>query len=418
MRRLLTIILSSILLLVVGCGGGFSSALTEKTGVNEEVRLDSEEVTSNSIETTDTVTGVIGCEINDLFGEACNFETVEVRFPTLDYSFSSPLALTLKNKEQKPIEIKIADISLKTYGPFAYLRDVNPSTASTEWTVVTKILARPKTAYLASGYEVCHDEPQQPTNPDDPPPPPKTVCVPGEDFVASLNDSYLPGTFAIYGGSGKLLEETSFGLLTGQGSGNITKWYSGYSLNFHITGGVPKGSSIIGSYLTPLEKFYAKGLFALQYGDLTLTLDKGLLKDSGGKVYGVYDSAAGTVDWIQPIGFRNAAIVAQYETDPWQGYGGEIVGEGDGINTIYEVQTKYPYIKDNTLKVFASTMPGEILFYDKYTGKITVRFSGILPKGTKIKASYVVYRVSIPVELTFKTKNGEYKKNLTYTLSL
>lgn len=403
---LLLLVALSLLLVVFGCGGGFSSALTGKSGIEEKVWLDKEDVISDSIESTDTVTGVIGCEVNDVFSDGCNFESVNINFPTLDYSFTVPLGVTLKNKEQKPFKIKLADISLKTYGPFAYLRDVNPSTAYTEWTVATEVLSKPETVRLASGYEICHVEDG------------KEVCVPGENFTATLSGSYIPGTLAIYGGSGKLLEETSFGLLTGQGSGSIEKSYSGYVLNFHITGGVPKGASIVGAYLPSLKEFYVKGLFTLQYGDLTLTLDKGLLKDSGGKVYGVYDSTMGMVDWVQPIGFRNAAIVAMYETDPWQGYGGEVVGEGDGVSTVYEVQTKYPYIKDGTLKVFADTMPGDILFYDKYTGKVTVRFNTTLPKGTKIRASYVIYRVSVPVELTFKTQNGEYKKNLTYTVTI
>lgn len=411
MKKLSLPLLLSILL--ISCGGGLTSAISNSKGITETVTMDSTEIKSNSIDSVDKVSVTFGCEIKDLFLDKCNFDSVEVNYPSLGYSYSIPLGISLKNKEQKTMDIKIADESVKLYGPFAYLRDTNPSTSSTEWTVVTEVLARPQTQYLASGYEVCHEE-QQPGNP---PPPPKTVCVPGENFVAFLSGDYTPGTLAIYGGSGKLLEETSFGLLTGQGSGSITKTTGGYNLNFHITGGVPKGASIIASYLTLFEKFTSKGEFALQYGDLSLVMDTGVLKDSSNKIYGLY-KADGSIEWIQPLGNRPSAVVARYETDPWVGYGGEIVGEGDGSSSIYEVQTRYPYIKDNTLKVFSDVGPGKVLFYDKYTGKITVKFDAAIPKGTKIKASYVVYRVITPVELTFKTSSGEQKKEVKYTLEI
>ncbi|MEM7828045.1 MAG: hypothetical protein QW561_01750 [Candidatus Aenigmatarchaeota archaeon] len=415
MKKLSLPLLLSILL--ISCGGGLTSAISNSEGITETVTMDSTEIKSNSIDSVDRVSVTFGCEIKDLFSDKCNFDSVEVNYPTLDYSYSIPLGISLKNKEQKTIDIKIADESVKLYGPFAYLRDTNPSTSSTEWTVVTKVLARPQTQYLTSGYEVCHEEQQPPANPEDPPPPPKMVCVPGEDFTAYLSGDYTPGTLAIYGGSGKLLEETSFGLLTGQGSGSITKTAGGYSLNFHITGGVPKGASIIASYLTPFEKVIVKGNFAIQYGDLNLTMDKGVLKDSSNRVYGLY-KPDGSIEWIQSLGNRPSAVVAMYETDPWVGHGGEIVGAGDGFSSVYEVQTKYPYIKDDTLRVFSDVGPGNILFYDKYTGKITVKFDAALPKGTKIKASYVVYRVSVPVELTFKTSSGEQKKEVKYTLEI
>jgi len=407
------ILLLAVFVLLHACGGGGFTSAIDKPDLNESVTVSETDITSTSLDGTDTVSATFSCEINDLFSDKCEFQSVEVKYPTLGLSYTIPLGLSLSNKESVQKDIKIADMGVKNLEPFVYLRDTNPSTSSSEWTIKNEVIATNKTEKIAEGYEVCHDETVPPPNPDQPPTT-KTVCVPGENFTGTIGN-YLPGSLAIYAGSGQQLSETSFGLLTGNGSGSITKNYTGYSLTFSITGGVAKGSPVVASYLTTFSNVYAKGSLTLHYGDLTLTLDKGLMKDSGGNIYAIYDNAKGTFQWVKPIGARQSVVVASYEAEPWVAVGGEVVGYGDGVNSIYKVKTKYPFIKDGTLKVFANG-PGTVLFYDPISGEATVKFGSVLPKNTAIKASYVIYKASVPVELVFTTKTGQQTKSLSYTL--
>ncbi|RMG04366.1 MAG: hypothetical protein D6726_03495, partial [Nitrospirae bacterium] len=256
----------------------------------------------------------------------------------------------------------------------------------------------------------------QPPDENGNPQPPVKTCYPGEAFSGRIG-SNEPGTVAIFGDGTKKLEETYIGLLTGTGNGIVRRGTS-TSIEFSITGGVAIGSPVVATYMTPLSEFYVTGSATLTYGDLTLTLDGFMLKDEAGKVYGEYDANTGKITWIEPIGSHGSVIVVTYESEPFVGFGGELVGYGNGKDRVYEIQTRYQYIVNDTLRVFSTQGEGEVLLVDPVSGTATVRFPEVVGTNEPIKVSYQTYKVVMPVEIYIHTTRGTYKRTLTYSLEM
>lgn len=400
MRKFLPIITGLVLSGLLSCGGDYTSIRSDEPAITETVTLVDSAVVSTSLDGEDKIEATLRCRINSITAERCEFRSVTVSYPGMNLSFTVPLDVSLSSGESRTVSIKVGDGAIKSLEPFAYLRDVNPSTSSGGWTIRNEVIADFKAAMIATGYEVCDSQGQ---------------CRPGENFAGTV-ESYTPGTLSLWSTAGKLLEETSFGLLTGQGTGYVSPAGDQYSVVFTVTGGVPNGAPINAAYLLPLRTFYARGAARLTYGDLVLTLDGDVFKDSYGNVYGTYSPTTGTIQWTRPIGSRQGVMVASYEGEPYVAIGGETVGTGDGVHDTYSLRTKYPHVISSTLKVFTSHGPGQILYLDPEAGSMVVKFTSPVPAGEEIKASYVVSMATVPVELSFETKTGQKKFSITYTV--
>jgi len=401
-------------LLLSSCGGGLTSAVDSTGQTETEFTLATNNITSNVLEGTDYVDATVTCTSHDIFGEKCAINSVVITSPDLgaDYSVEIPLGLSLGHKESTTISIPIADDATRDLAPFVYLKDYNPSTALTDWIITKEIIGTPKVVQIATGYEVCHDDPQNQG---------KQICDPGKHFSGSISGPVIPGTIQVLSGTQKL-DETQFGLLSGSGTGYITYSQNGSAtIDMTFSSGVgPNDPPVLVAYLAGNNKLKSKieGQMYILYGDLLLSLTGGYdtLTSNNGTIYGLYNRNDNSIQWVKPLQFKGTPLVAGYETGPLNVHGGEVVGSGNG-GQIYELKTKYPFIKDGTLKVFTADQIGSVTGYDKYSGKFTVKFNQPVTAGTPIKASYVTYKATANFTVTLKTASGNYSKNVVFTLN-
>jgi hypothetical protein len=416
--KLLSLLVAIVLAaLLSGCGGsGITSGTSGGGETKETVNLLDTTIHGTSTGETDSARILLRCDIDNILDDACSFEYVEVFYPMLGTSMGYPVSVTLKNGEEYMVEVPVADESIKKTEPFLYMNEENPSNSHTEWTIRTSVISNVETETVGHGYERCETTEQPPDGNGNPQPPLKT-CYPGESFSSRIGGNE-PGTVAIFGDGVKKLEESYIGLLTGTGNGIIRRNGISTSLEFSITGGVAVGSPVVATYMTPLSEFFVTGDATLTYGDLTLTLDGFVLKDDTGKVYGEYDATTGKITWLEPLGSHGSVIVVTYESEPFVGFGGELVGYGNGNDSVYEIQTRYQYIVSDTLRVFSTQGEGEVLLIDPVSGTATVRFPEVVEVDEPIKVSYQTYKVVMPVEIYIYTSRGTYKRTLTYSLEM
>ena len=76
------------------------------------------------------------------------------------------------------------------------------------------------------------------------------------------------------------------------------------------------------------------------------------------------------------------------------------------------MKTKYAPIVDGSLKVFTASQDGEIQYYNRNTGEITVSFASPVATTENIKASYYISHVRVPMSLVFDSSSGEQKFNV------
>jgi len=406
-------ILVALALLLCSCGGGLTSAIDSTGQTETEFTLKASDITSNSLEGTDYVDATVTCTSHDLFGEKCAINSVVITSSDLgaDYSVEIPLGLSLGHKETATISIPIADDATKELAPLVYLRDYNPSTALTDWVIAKEIIGTPKVIQIAVGYEDCRPDPNNPG---------KQICNPGKHFSGFITGPVIPGTIQVLSGTQKL-DETQFGLLTGSGSGYITYSQNGnVAIDVTFSSGVgPDDPPVLVAYLAGDSRLKSKveGQMRILYGDLSLSLgDYDTVVSDNGTIYGLYNRDDNSITWIKPLQFKGTPLIAGYETGPLNVHGGEIVGSGDG-GQIYDLKTRYPFIKDGTLKVFTADQIGSVTGYDKYSGRFTVKFNQPVVAGAPIKASYVTYKATVTFTVTLRTASGSYSKNVRFTLN-
>jgi hypothetical protein len=216
----------------------------------------------------------------------------------------------------------------------------------------------------------------------------------------------------------QVLQETTFGVLTGSGSGIVTKADSGYDVDVVFFNGPTPGVPITASYvtpLTPLSNDASAGDLQINYGTLSLKQSGNLLEDATGVAYAQLSGKALTV--LKPFGCNNAAVTATYSGYPYNASGGETVGTGDGINTVFNVATKYAPIDQGAVKVFTVEQPGTIQSISPQTGNITVSFETPPLRGEAIKASYKITEVTDTITIDFLTNLGTRTVSIPLTVT-
>lgn len=399
MNRKTGFILFLTALLLAGCGGDLVSA----TGGGENtlsVTIANTVIESNRLEGTESVDVTLECSGNDIFDVFCRVDSIEVSWD--DNVRLIPINRKLKVGETEEMELEFFTNSDRELEPFSYLRDVNPSAASTGWTVYTEVIGEVQSRLLA-------------TTPDD--------CVPNSGETAAVCpkafsvtvDAYAPGTLCITDGS-QTLEESSFGVLSGDGNGVVES--GGGEAQFQFSSTPDRQTFIMGMSVSPLRELgrdaEARDL-RITYGDFTLEQEGSVLLDESGEVFGMLDGRK--VVPLRSWGFRSAPVVARYSSSPFNAFGGEIIGHGDGTSSVFSLKTKHAPVLESSLEVFTDRVAGEILLLDKYTGQATVRFDEPPGYGEEIKASYVVSSVSMPIDIVFNTNDGRKEHQVLLEVS-
>lgn len=427
MKKAIFAFLVLAVMIATGCGGGGMTPAVGKA-VDAIITFDKEDIVSESHEGLEKVKLTIDCKGRDLFIENCIIPTVEISWGA--WSYTKPLNWNIQANSSKSYELTFITDSDRALEPLSYVREVNQSTSATDWTMYAEVLSVPEAKQIGKAVKTCipkvtyidatcvNDKDGR-----------KCTCSKGvlegercrvteEVCETSKNYSgtiagYLPGTVAVTDGSQKIAESEVIGILTGAGNGIINNG----NLSVSFAGNPPEGSLILAMYLKSVGKLKSLpkgGTMKLAYGTLKLEQEEGtgFLVDSSKNVYG--EIISDSLVFYRPLGFQGAPLVAYYGGEPYNAFGGEVIGEADGIKTIFNLRTRYANIKDNTIKVFTAKEPGKIVLFNKYTGELTVKFDNPPAAGEKIKASYVLFKVNIPIKLKFKTNGGDVEKVINF----
>lgn len=232
------------------------------------------------------------------------------------------------------------------------------------------------------------------------------TCEPTKTFSAVIPD-YTPGTLLIKANNQKL-EETSMGVLSGDGTGTVKKVANGYQVELTFASGVTKGVPVTASYITPLKQLseFAKDTtsFKLIYGSLTLYLHNNVLIDSSGTAFGVLEGKK--ITFLNALGYKGSPIIVSYVAEPFNASGGEIVGKGNGLSKSFTVKTKYAPLVTNKLNVFSEKQPGIVKSVNSATGEIVVEFANAPANNENILASYVIAEVNKIAKVELITPTG------------
>ena len=451
------------ILLISGCGGHISGNSDEGVTVDVSVCTDSIYTTYDSEPEKITVT--VQCNTDDLFNTKCRLNNARITIGT--YSYDIPINISMEANEIKSFELTVFSNSDKELEPFSYLRDVNPSTSETGWTSYSEILAYPESIEIGIGSEACTTDTtcesgleynpvsdscealpyclEGTLNPDtnlcETPGPdctgdfiynaerdtceaspdcyagtfdplsgvcetiPKetSTCSPVKSFSATLPD-HTSGTVKVSDGS-QNLEETAFGLLTGSGAGSI----SGNDLSFTFASPPTVDSLIYAMFLTPLQPLSSipRGYdLKIAYKDILLTEENDFLIDASGDIYATL--TGNVITPLKPFGFRDSPLVASYSGEPFNAYGGESIGSGNGYDSTFSLKTKYAPHVEGTFQVFTEKQIGGIQSYNPYSGEFVATFEVPPAVGEKIKASYVLSKVITPVIVEISANTGTY----------
>lgn len=398
MKRVIFGILALVFL--ASCGGGGLSSSNSTTEVS--ISLSTDHIESNNLTGNENIDVTAECTSGDLFAKECLLKGVAVSWE--GESITYPLNYRIKIGESKKFTLSLISDSERILEPFSYLSDANPTVSNSNWTAYSETVGKIGSTLFATGSQTCSADPNDAT---------KQICT-GIKSYAGYLPNYTKGTLKITDGE-QVLEETTFGILSGSGSGYIdNKNY----VKITFANEPPVNSMITASYILPLSTLNntPKGNdLQMVYGTLKLKQE-----DINGKTYLLNEADsvpyaqlinAGIVP-IQSWGFRNAAVTVSYSAAPYNGSGGEVIGVGDGTSTLYHLKTKYAPIVDGSLKVFTASQDGEIQYYNRNTGEITVSFASPVASTENIKASYYISHVRVPMSLVFDSSNGEQKFNV------
>lgn len=398
MKRVIFVI--SAILMLASCGGGGLGSGNSPTDLS--ISLSTDHIYSNNLTGDENIDVTADCNSGDLFAEECLLKGVTVNWG--GESLTYPLNYRIKIGESKKFTLTLISDSERILEPFSYLSDANPTMSNSNWTAYSETVGKIGSTLFATGSQTCSPDPNDAT---------KEICA-GVKYYAGYLPSYTRGTLKITDGD-QVLEETTFGVLSGSGSGFIdSKNY----LRVTFSKEPQVNALITASYIQPLSalKNVPKGNdMEMVYGALKMTQE-----DINGKTYLLNEAdkvpyaqvADTTILPIQSWGFRNAAVTVSYHAAPYNGSGGEVIGAGDGKATLYHLKTKYSPIVDGSLKVFTASQAGEIQYYNRNTGEVTVAFKSAVPAIENIKASYYISHVSVPMSIAFESDNGVQKFNV------
>jgi hypothetical protein len=398
MKRVIFVI--SAILMLASCGGGELSSGNSPTDLT--ISLSTDHIDSNNLTGDENIDVTADCSSGDLFAKECLLRGVTVSWG--EESLTYPLNYRIKIGESKKFALTLISDSERILEPFSYLSDANPTISNSNWTAYSETVGKIGSTLFATGSQTCSPDPNDAT---------KEICA-GVKSYAGYLPNYTRGTLKITDGD-QVLEESTFGVLSGSGSGYIdSKNY----LRITFSNEPQANALITASYIQPLSalKHIPKGNdIKMVYGDLKMGQEdvngKTYLLNEGDKVpYAqVVDTA---ILPIQSWGFKNAAVTVSYSAAPYNGSGGEVIGSGDGRSTLYHLKTKYAPIVDGSLKVFTASQAGEIQYYNRNTGEVTVAFKSAVPAIENIKASYYISHVSVPMSIAFESDNGVQKFNV------
>ncbi len=385
---------------LASCGGGGLSSSASSTEVS--ISLSTDHIESNNLTGNENIDVTADCASGDLFAKECLLRGVTVSWE--GESITYPLNYRIKIGESRKFTLTLISDSERILEPFSYLSDANPTISNSNWTAYSETVGKIGSTLFAMGSQNCSADPSDPT---------KQICT-GIKTYAGFIPNYTKGTLKITDGE-QVLEETTFGVLSGSGTGYID------NRNYvRITfANEPQINSLItASYILPLAplKNLPKGNdLQVVYGTLKLKQEaingnEYLLNPADSVPYAQLLSA-GIVP-IQSWGFRNAAVTASYSAAPYNGSGGEVIGSGDGISTVYHLRTKYAPIVDGSLKVFTPYQAGDIQYYNRNTGEVAVSFKTPPAATENLKASYYISHVRVSMALAFDTGSGEQKFNV------
>ena len=398
MKRVILGILALVFL--ASCGGGELSSSNSTTEIS--ISLSTDHIESNNLTGNENIDVTAECSSGDLFAKECLLKGVAVSWE--GESITYPLNYRIKIGESKKFTLPLISDSERILEPFSYLSDANPTVSNSNWTAYSETVGKIGSTLFATGSQTCSADPNDAT---------KQICTGIKSYTGYL-PNYTKGTLKISDGE-QVLEETTFGVLSGSGSGYIdNKNY----VKITFANEPQVNSMITASYILPLSalKNSPKGNdLQMVYGTLKLKQE-----DINGKTYLLNEAdsvpyaqliSTGIVP-IQSWGFRNAAVTVSYSAAPYNGSGGEVIGAGDGRSTLYHLKTKYAPIVDGSLKVFTASQDGEIQYYNRNTGELTVSFKSLVATTENIKASYYISHVRVPMSLVFDSSNGEQKFNV------
>jgi len=398
MKRVIFVI--AAILMLASCGGGGLNSGNSPTDLT--ISLSTDHIDSNNLTGDENIDVTADCSSGDLFAKECLLKRVTVSWG--EESLTYPLNYRIKIGESKKFALTLISDSERILEPFSYLSDANPTISNSNWTAYSETVGKIGSTLFATGSQTCSPDPNDAT---------KEICA-GVKSYAGYLPNYTRRTLKITDGD-QVLEESTFGVLSGSGSGYIDgKNY----LKVTFSKEPQVNALITASYIQPLSalKNVPKGNdMKMVYGALKMGQE-----DINGKTYLLNEvdkvPYAQVVDTtilpIQSWGFKNAAVTASYYAAPYNGSGGEVIGAGDGKATLYHLKTKYSPIFDGSLKVFTASQAGEIQYYNRNTGEVTVAFKSAVPAIENIKASYCISHVSVPMSIAFESDNGVQKFNV------
>jgi len=361
--------------LVFACGGGLGggeksvSVSGTFSPPSLEVQYDTSLPASISVE--------FAVSSSDVISKSVSFNKLVMVYKGLDGRTHKvrevPLGFSLKAGERTSLSVEVFWPSDRTLEPYVYLSPNNPSS----------FVSVPRSVVLAS--------------------PVSFVIGIGDgtrtNFSATLAEPVSVGTCQVVAGS-QTLNETSLGVLTGNGSGVVSETSVSVSFSTAPNSGVHVILSCL-SQMSAIDEPYTELSFS--YADKTYYEDGGLIKD-GNVVVGRMDGSRPVL--LSAIGFKNSPFTAHYVKAEG---GGEKATEGNG-GRFYRFRTKYAPIDASSVKVVAKVGSDliycDVLNVNENVGEVDVQCSADVPVGSSIYVYYVLKEVLERVELFVDTSEG------------
>jgi hypothetical protein len=384
MRKFLPI----ALVFALSCGGsGFNTG----KGVNVSASISTRVVnTSVSNYTNEESSLSVSVSSDDIVRRSVYFKQARLVYKDLSGAVQRtsvfPLEFSLKSGESKSVNITLFSVADGLSVPYIYLNPVNPTTFRANYREQT--LARPVSLVLGQGE--CHMV--------------GSVEVCRTDFSGTFPEDITPGTCKVTAGS-QVVEEKTFGLLEGDGSGVVL----GNTIHVSFSKGPSTGTYVVAKCLSaiqPIEHDYISLQFA--YGDVIYSVNNyGLIKDPKGNVVGEV-SPDRRVKFYIALTYKDFPLIAFYYYGPI--LGGELIGYGNGGST-YRLKLRYSPVDPDSVKVLADdgmgfTVSCIVQSVNSSSGEVTFTCPRVIPSGVPIYAQYRLTEIFQKIDVWVDTDVG------------
>ncbi|MCX8026478.1 MAG: hypothetical protein N3A62_01300 [Thermodesulfovibrionales bacterium] len=403
-----SIFLTMFVLLIFGCGGG-----------QQEPEADIKILDIPAVKTSTTYTGAaetMSATAECKAGVSCVINSVTVKWTNglgQTITKTTPLNKIIAANGSASLTFTLLTDSDRVFSPLVYLKDTNPSTARTSYTLYAETIG--EIIYTKTGLTGRKDCTSDST----------TVNCTRFENVPTYD--YTRGTMKFTDFTLSLEEATNIGTLTGDGSGLFNSTTKTWLLNF--SKGIAENNAIYAMYVSPLRSLanFPEGRdVKVYYGNLTLQQDTQNRLVSGNTVYG---SVVGNqIEITRAMGFKNAPVTVEYSGQPVKRYGGEKIGVAKdncrGNTCTFTLQKSnssqgiVALIKSSSIQVFTNDKIGTVQSYDPNSGNLVVSFSPNTPlsQDEEISASFYFNLLSIPIYIEFDTSFG--KKSFVVKLEI